>query len=137
MSEEIEPPENATDGQEEITSPEVATAGDAPPEWLTEARAEQSEPTFAERANSLSEGLDNICVKTVKLVHHRAAQATGFNGWELEEDEMDLWRQIFVWLFKNLPRKEWPVVVVFGAVALLEVSKFMAWRSWAHPKVPK
>jgi len=87
------------------------SAGNDKPQVTAPSEAEDNSPA------------SDILVDTVAIVHDKAAEVTGYEGWRLTDREIGLWRKILRYLLRSLPVKDWPMIVCFCALAMSEGTK--------------
>lgn len=106
----IEPP-----ATEPISVPDAAPRAEAPPSWLTEDSAKVEESPLTTEQDAIDTG--DVIVDLIKDLHHKAAEATFYDGFEISEGMVNNWRKLLKVLLRRLPSKDWPLAIC--AVSLL------------------
>jgi hypothetical protein len=102
--------------------PEPEPAREPVPEFLLHDDAPP--PGQSSAAGSPKQVPTDILVGAVDLLHDKWADGLKIDeGIRLTEKEKSLWKQIFSYLIKSLPSKDWPIVIVIVSLVIAESSK--------------
>jgi len=115
----------------EVAAPK---GGPAPASWYSEsAVVEPTVPTGKVTSEDMDLGT-GLLLDTVKMIHGWAADESGYEGWRLSGEEVELWRKVLKLILKFLPMKDWPAIAAIVALIVCEGKKFVGWTRYKKAK---
>ncbi len=128
------PPEPAeSDEAEAVAAARPQDEFQAPPDFAVPEGYERPPPheDHEKMPQAMVDSVSGMLIRGVRVVHKKAAQATGYAPWALDEDEEDLWDYVIHELVPHLPLKWAYVVIAILLLAILEGNKIAGYLAWS------